>query len=72
MREMLFDIANSVIDDEPVRDSVKGMIDYIEGKEQAEKVVVNVKGNGKRIKTWIRWQKQKRSADWIAGAMSVV
>ena len=72
MREMLFDIANSVIDDEPVRDSVKGMIDYIEGKEQAEKVVVNVKGQAKRLNTWMRWQEKKRSADWIAGAMSVV
>lgn len=71
MREMLFDIANSVIDDEPVRVSVNGMVENIEGQAAADMVLSNVKGNRKRFNQWVRWQKKKRSADWIAGAMSV-
>ena len=76
MREMLFDMANQVIDDEPVRDSVKAMVDYIEGKETTHRIIQDPKKYMKsqaHAKSFIRAQEKKgMSQDWIQGAWSEI
>jgi hypothetical protein len=79
MREMLFDMANSVIDDEPDRvakQSVMAMVDYIEGKETVLAIIQNPKKYMKsqtQAKSWVRLrEKEGKSPDWMAGAMSVI
>ncbi len=76
MREMLFDIANSVIDDEPVRETVKGMVDYIEGKETASEIIHNPRKHMKTKKQgdcFINIHLKKgKSQEWCQGAYSEI